>query len=72
MAEDVLADVIELLKPRKDFLLEVRGQGGRIHTEVSSFGYRNYTLELPPYILATCAELGLSIVHDVYPCAQGI
>lgn len=72
VAEDVLADVVELLLPKKAFLLILREQGARVHLQVASFSIRNYALELSPSLLAACSELGLSIVHDVYPCSQGI
>ena len=71
VAEDVLAQVVELLAPKRAFLLLLREQGARLHLQVASFSHRNYAIELSPSFLAACAELGLSIVHDVYPCAQG-
>lgn len=70
LAEDALASVIEILSPKKSFLLLLREQGARIHLQVASFSHRNYALELSPTFLASCAELGLSLVHDVYPYAQ--
>lgn len=69
-AEDALAEVLETLKPQKQFLLLLKEQGARLHLQVSSFSGRNYALELSPQFLAGCAELGLSLVHDVYPYAQ--
>jgi hypothetical protein len=72
LAEDGLASVVEVLAPKKAFLLLLREQGGRLHLQIASFSHRNYTIELPPNFLGVCAELGLSVVHDVYPCAQGI
>lgn len=69
-AEDALADVTEVLQPHKQFLLLLREQGARLHLQISSFSRRNYTLELSPDFLAECSALGLSVVHDVYPCAQ--
>lgn len=71
IAEDALSDVLEVLGPKKAFLLLLREQGARIHLQVTSFGHRNYALELSPTFLANCVELGMSFVHDVYPCAQG-
>lgn len=70
IAEDALADVLAVLRPNKQFLLLLREQGARLHLQVSSFSGRNYALELSPEFLAGCAELGLSVVHDVYPYAQ--
>ena len=70
IAEDALAEVLEVLNPHKQFLLLLREQGARLHLQVSSFSGRNYALELSPQFLAGCAELGLSVVHDVYPYAQ--
>jgi hypothetical protein len=69
-AEDVLADVADLLAPEKAFLLLLREQGARIHLQVASFGPRNYAVELSPALLLACSALGVSIVHDVYACAQ--
>jgi Domain of unknown function (DUF4279) len=71
VAEDVLIDVLQLLSPHKEFLLRLKQQGARLHLQVSSFGTRTYALELPPEVLAQFSELGLSFVHDVYPCTQG-
>ena len=70
MAEDVLADVLELLRPKKAFLLLLGEQGARLHLQLASFSLRNYAIELSPAFLGACAELGLSVVHDVYPHAQ--
>jgi len=70
LAEDALADVLDVLKPQKQFLLLLREQGARLHLQVSSFSGRNYAFELSPLFLAGCAELGLSFVHDVSPYAQ--
>lgn len=72
LVEDVLADVVDALDPKKEFLLLLREQGARIHLQVASFGHRNYALELSPTFLKSLSDLGLSFVHDVYPCAQGI
>ncbi len=69
-AEDALAEVLEVLRPHKQFLLLLREQDARIYLQVSSFSGRNYNLELSPQFLASCVELGLSVVHDVYPYAQ--
>jgi DNA modification methylase len=69
-AEDALAEVLQVLKPNGSFLVLLRNQGARIHLQVSSFSGRNYALELSPEFLAGCAELGISVVHDVYPYAQ--
>lgn len=70
IAADVLTDVLEILEPHKPFLLLLREQGARIHLQVSSFSARNYALELSPHMLLRSAELGISIVHDVFPSAQ--
>ncbi|MFP8780830.1 hypothetical protein [Hydrogenophaga sp. RWCD_12] len=72
LAEDILASVVEVLAPKKAFLLLLREQGARLHLQVASFSHRNYAVELSPHFLIACGELGLSVVHDVYPCAQGI
>lgn len=69
-AEDALAEVTKVLQPHKPFLLLLREQGARLHLQISSFSKRNYALELSPDFLAECSALGLSIVHDVYPCTQ--
>jgi hypothetical protein len=70
LAEDALASVVETLDPSKQFLLLLREQGARIHLQVSSFSGRNYAIELSPQFLLSCANLGISVVHDVYPYAQ--
>jgi hypothetical protein len=72
LAEDVLASVVEVLAPKKAFLLLLREQGASTHLQVASFSNRNYAIELSPAFLGACVDLGLSVVHDVYPCAQGI
>lgn len=70
IAEDALAEVLDVLQPHKQFLLLLGEQGACLHLQVSSFSGRNYVLELSPQFLARCAELGLSVVHDIYPYAQ--
>jgi hypothetical protein len=70
LAEDALAEVLEVLESHKAFLHRLRGEGARIHLQVSSYGTRNYAFEFGPEFLQKCADLGLSLVHDVYPCAQ--
>jgi hypothetical protein len=70
LAEDTLIEVLEILKPHKAFLLRLRNEGARIHLQVSSYSGRNYALEFAPEFINTCAELCLTLVHDVYPCAQ--
>jgi hypothetical protein len=70
LAEDALAEVLQLLAPHRSFLQRLRTEGGRLHLNVSSFSGRNYAFEFPPEFLAKCADLGLSFVHDVYPCEQ--
>ena len=70
LAEDALAEVLEVLAPHKVFLLSLRESGARIILQVSSFSGRNYAVELSPALLAQSADLGLSIAHDVYPFAQ--
>jgi hypothetical protein len=67
---DVLIDATEALARHKDFLLSLRETGAHLHLQVSSHSNRNYAFELPPNLLGACAELGLSIVHDVYPYPQ--
>ena len=70
LAVDALVDVLNLLEPHKPFLLRLRSEGARLNLEVSSFSRQNYTFEFPPELLIKCAELGLSLVHDVYPYPQ--
>lgn len=72
LAEDVLASVVETLGSKRAFLLLLREQGARIHLQVSSFSHRNYAIELSPAFLGACGDLGISVVHDVFPCSQGI
>jgi hypothetical protein len=69
-AEDALSAVLELLRPHKQFLLLLQGQGGRLVLQVSSFSARNYAIVLPPDLLMEMAELGISLAHDVYPYPQ--
>lgn len=70
IAEDVISDVLELVRPHKQFFLLIQEQGGRLHLQVNSFSKRNYALVLPPKLLVEMAELGLCFVHDVYPYEQ--
>jgi hypothetical protein len=72
LAEDVLAEVLSCLLPHKEFLLSLLAQGARLHLQIASFSMRNYAFELSPQLLAQCGSLGLSLVHDVYPCAQAV
>jgi len=41
-----------------------------LHLQVSSYGARNYAIELPPALMHECADMGLSFIHDVYPVRQ--
>jgi len=66
----VLHQVVERLKPHGTFLRLLREQGGRLHLQVSSYGARNYAIELPPALMHECADMGLSFIHDVYPVRQ--
>ena len=70
LAVDALDDVLQWLAPHKSFLQRLRSGGGRIILEVSSYSGRNYAIVFPPEFLAKCADLGLSLAHDVYPYAQ--
>lgn len=65
--EDALAEVMEELTSHAQFLLMLREQNARLHLKASSYGKRNYALELSPQFMQRCAGLGLSFVHDVYP-----
>jgi hypothetical protein len=65
LAEDTLAEVLQFLAPHRSFLQRLRSEGARLHLQVSSFSGRNYAFEFPPELLAKCADLGLSFVHDV-------
>ncbi len=67
LLEDAVAEVFDVLTPHTQFLLMLREQGARLHLKASSFGKRNYALELSPQWMLRCAGLGLSFVHDVYP-----
>lgn len=69
-AEDALAEVLQVLTLSKAFLMLLREQGGRIHLTLSSFSGRNYAVELSPDFMLACAQIGVSVVHDVYPYAQ--
>jgi hypothetical protein len=68
--EDVLADVVDLLAPHREFLLALREQGARLHLQVSTHSNRNYALVFSPALLSSLAELGLCLVHDAYPYPQ--
>ena len=70
--EDALTEVCDMLTPHTQFLLMLKEQGARIHLKASSYGSRNYALELSPEFMLRCAGLGLSFVHDIYPHAQGM
>lgn len=70
LAEDLLIEVLTILKPHQQFLLLLREQGARIHLQISSFSGRNYAFEFSPEFLSDCASIGVSLVHDVYSCQQ--
>jgi hypothetical protein len=63
--EDALEELVSFLEQHKDFLLNL-SQAGAVRLWVSTQGNRNYTLELPPSMLARLASLGATFVHDVY------
>jgi hypothetical protein len=70
LVEDALAEVLHLLEPKRDFLLKLRGDGARVLVQISSFSGRNYAFELSPELMRRYAAIGVSLAHDVYPCAQ--
>ena len=70
LAEDALAEVLQVLEPHKAFIQKLRGEGARILVQVSSFSGRNYAFEFSPELLGRYAALGVSLAHDVYPYAQ--
>ncbi len=67
LLEDAMAEVFDVLAPHTQFLLMLREQGARIHLSASSYGNRNYAVELSPQFMLRCAGLGISFVLDVYP-----
>jgi hypothetical protein len=70
LAEDALTEVLQLLEPKRDFLLKLSIDGARVLVQVSSFSGRNYAFELSPDLMSRYAAIGVSLAHDVYPCAQ--
>lgn len=70
LIEDALAEVLQVIEPKGDFLLKLRSEGARVMLEIASFSGRNYAFELSPSLMSRCAAIGVSIAHDVYPCAQ--
>jgi hypothetical protein len=69
LAEDALAEVLQVLEPHKAFIQKLRGEGARILVQVSSYSGRNYAFEISPELLGRYAALGVSLAHDVYPYA---
>jgi hypothetical protein len=70
LVEDALAEVLHLLEPKREFLLKLRSDGARVMVQISSFSGRNYAFELSPELMGRYASIGVSLAHDVYPCAQ--
>jgi hypothetical protein len=70
LIEDALTGVLQVLEPKKDFLLKLRGDGARVMVQISSFSGRNYAFELSPELMSRYAAIGVSLAHDVYPYAQ--
>ena len=70
LVEDALTEVLHLLEPKRDFLLKLRSDGARVLVQISSFSGRNYAFELSPELMSRYAAIGVSLAHDVYPCAQ--
>jgi hypothetical protein len=70
LAEDALAEVLQVLEPHKAFIQKLRGEGARILVQISSFSGRNYAFEFSPELLGRYAAIGISLAHDVYPYAQ--
>ncbi|HEY7640453.1 MAG TPA: DUF4279 domain-containing protein [Steroidobacteraceae bacterium] len=70
LVEDALAEVLRLLEPKRDFLLNLRSNGARVLVQVSSFSGRNYAFELSPELMGRYSSIGISLAHDVFPCAQ--
>mgnify|MGYP003575309134 CR=1 FL=1 len=63
--DDALVDILEVLEPHSDVLLEL-ARDGRNTIWFSSHSNRNFTIEIPPDTLARLAALKISLVHDVY------
>lgn len=68
--DEVLFDIISHLESKREFLLVLKDSGARMHLQVSTHSNRNYALVYPPELLMRSAQLGLSLVHDVYSYPQ--
>jgi hypothetical protein len=66
LAEDLIAETVSLLEPHISFIHKLLDEGGRVHLQVSTFGDRNYEIELSPSILLRLSSLKISYVQDVY------
>jgi hypothetical protein len=68
-AETQLDRLLLRLEAHGNFIRELT-RAGTGHLQVSSFGRGNYALVFPPALLQRCAQMGLSLVHDVYDVEQ--
>jgi hypothetical protein len=69
-AQDAVLQLLEHLAPHATFLHVLPTTGGRGLIHVGSYGCGNYALVFPPELLSQCANLGLSLAHDVYSVPQ--
>ena len=69
-AQDAVLQLLQHLAPHGSFLRDLTSKGGRGLIHVSSYGPDNYALVFPPELLSQCANLGLSLAHDVYSVPQ--
>lgn len=66
LAEDLIAEVVALLEPSVAFIHKLIDEHGRVELLVSTYGDRNYAIELTPSMLSRLAALRVSYVQDVY------
>lgn len=66
LVEDLIEETVSLLEPHISFMHKLIDDGGRIHLQVSTYGDRNYAIELSPSMLQRLSSLKISYVQDVY------
>lgn len=68
--ETALLQTLAQLRRSRQFLAQLKGEGGEAEIHMSIFGHDNFRLELSAEALAHLGRLGLAIAIDVEPHAD--
>ena len=66
LIEEYLDYFAKQLAPSRDFFARIRSEGGRVELSIGLYNDRNFGFELPPSLLSAAADIGLSLLFDIY------